>query len=172
MIPSIIHRYFVEIDYGRFILRHEDGGFLARPYKKETKAQMYAISRNRDLAYMGNPITSALKEMTVLNNKHIPFRYKTNTRSNRLELLAGLIDSDGWIENNGSSAGYSSIIPQLSNDVAYLCKSLGLAAYVTPKEKYCVYKGQKRFCISYHVSISGDLSCIPTRIARKKNSFS
>jgi len=142
--------------------------FKQHSYKQNSKAQTYSISRDRKEAYLGNPITCALKEVKVFNNKHIPLIYKANSKIKRLELLAGLIDSDGWVEKGKAGAGYCSIISKLSNDVAYLCRSLGFAAYVTPLEKSCLYKGERKFCIAYQVTISGDLSIIPTRISRKK----
>jgi replicative DNA helicase len=43
-----------------------------------------------------NYIKTILNKYNLLNNKHIPDNYKINSRENRLKLLAGLIDSDGY----------------------------------------------------------------------------
>jgi hypothetical protein len=40
------------------------------------------------------------KKNDLVNNKHIPHDYKCNDRAVQLELLAGLIDSDGYYQNN------------------------------------------------------------------------
>ena len=57
------------------------------------------------------------------NNLHIPYNYKCNNRTNRLKLLAGILDSNSYINNN------SYVILQknetLTNDIIYLIKSLG-----------------------------------------------
>jgi len=47
-----------------------------------------------------NPMLNMLRKYKVLNNKHIPHVYKCNSRANQLELLAGLIDSDGSLHKN------------------------------------------------------------------------
>jgi superfamily II DNA or RNA helicase len=61
------------------------------------------------------------------NNKVIPKRimpcYLYNDRSNRLKLLAGLIDSTGIVEDNKIYILCSTI--EFSKDVLFLCRSLG-----------------------------------------------
>ena len=41
-----------------------------------------------------------LRKNNLVNNKHIPHNYKCNDRTVQLELLAGLIDSDGYYHDN------------------------------------------------------------------------
>jgi len=114
-----------------------------------------------------NAILSALREMNVLQNKHVPQIYKANSRRVRLQILAGLMDTDGSL-----SAGCYDFVnksKQLADDVVYLARSLGFAAYVKPCTKVCKNNGKKgRY---YRVSISGNLSEVPVRIAKKKASL-
>jgi superfamily II DNA or RNA helicase len=110
-----------------------------------------------------NRMTRALAEIGVLNRKHIPDRYKICSRQDRLHLLAGLMDSDGSVSNAGFD--FISISESLSNDVAFVSRSVGLAAYVKPCEKRCQNGNGGTY---YRVSISGDCSIIPCKIARKK----
>ena len=49
--------------------------------------------------YIINVFLNTLKELNMINNKHIPYVYKCNSRENRLKLLAGLLDSDGNLSN-------------------------------------------------------------------------
>ncbi len=56
----------------------------------------------------------------------------------------------------------------LAWDIAFLARSLGLAAYVTPCEKSCTHNGTKRCGRYFRVSISGDTNLVPVRLARKK----
>ena len=95
--------------------------------------------------------------------KHIPFDYKTNSRQVRLEVLAGLMDSDGSMSNNGFD--FINKSKQLSDDVAFVARSLGLAAYVKPCKKRSQNGTEGLY---WRVSISGDCSEIPTRILRKQ----
>jgi Hom_end-associated Hint/Phage terminase large subunit/LAGLIDADG-like domain len=111
-----------------------------------------------------NIIHNQLKALNLFNNKHIPLKYKTAVRQNRLELLAGLIDTDGWINHEGYQIIQKS--RQLAEDIVFLARSLGLAAYFQPRTKYIQAIG---FSGTYfHVMISGDCSCIPVRLERKK----
>ena len=104
-----------------------------------------------------------LDQMNVTNNKHIPFSYKTASRADRLELLAGLIDTDGH-----HASGYYDYITKLkvlADDIAFLARSLGFCVVITKVKKGCQtgYVGEY-----YRISIMGDISCVPVRLERKK----
>jgi superfamily II DNA or RNA helicase len=95
-----------------------------------------------------------LNKYNLINNKHIPHNYKCNNREIRLQLLAGIIDSIGYISNN------EYIIIQknetLLDDIIYLARSLGFACY-KKKEKF------------YRTCIHGKgLEEIPVKCERKK----
>lgn len=99
------------------------------------------------------------------HSKFIPFAYRTSSRLDRLELLAGLIDTDGSYTCSGYD--FISKSPRLADDVAFIARSVGLAAYV----KECQKASQNGTVGTYHrVSISGDVSIIPCRVERKKAS--
>lgn len=111
------------------------------------------------------------KCMTNLDHKHIfiPDEYKINSRENRLQLLAGLIDGDGHLHNNGFEI--ITKYEKLSEDILFLARSLGLAAYKTIKTvdlskiKKCVSTECKDY---FRISISGDTNMIPNKLKRKK----
>ncbi len=110
-----------------------------------------------------NPLKDKLSSLGVLGNKHIPFIYLTSSRQQRLSLLAGLIDSDGHYSNN--HLAITSKWKKLADQIRDLCRSLGLAAYTSVKSVK-IKEGDIRDY--YRVNISGDYSCIPTKIKRKK----
>jgi len=121
-----------------------------------------------------NSILNKFKELDLFNNKHIPHIYKTNTVENRLKLLAGLIDSDGYTQGNLASTHntgvqYVTKLETLANDIVYLCLSLGFYAKCTKNNKGC-YVGKKKVFDGeyYSIQISGNLEKIPTKIPRKK----
>jgi len=109
-----------------------------------------------------NWLLDSMRELQLINNKHIPPAYKCNNRKVRLAVLAGLIDSDGYYGN-----GCYEIITKfdrLSDDILYLARSLGFAAY--RHDKIVDYKGESRL---YHrIVISGDISNVPVLLERKK----
>lgn len=94
--------------------------------------------------------------------KFVPFEYKTAPIGIRLRVIAGLLDSDGSLTTGGYD--YISKSRNLSEDLAFMCRSVGLAAYV----KKC-HKGYEGFTSEYwRVSISGDCSVIPCDVEHKK----
>ncbi len=97
--------------------------------------------------------------------KRIPRQYLTSSIKDRLELLAGLIDTDGSKSSNGS-CDYITKSPRLADDICFVCRSLGLAAYSSVCKKSIKSIG---FVGTYYrISVSGDLSVIPTRVPRRK----
>jgi len=84
--------------------------------------------------------------------------FLTANPSDRLALLAGLLDSDGSLSCNGFEI--SSKDQFLLDDICFLARSLGFAAY--PKVK--TVNGKSYF----RTNISGDCSSIPTKLPRKQ----
>jgi predicted phage terminase large subunit-like protein len=74
-----------------------------------------------------------LKRMGLLRNKHIPQQYLSASESQRRELLAGLIDTDGAVGCDGR-VRFSNTNPQLVEDVRTLACSLGYRAGIVEVE--------------------------------------
>jgi len=97
--------------------------------------------------------------------KTIPHTYLTASREDRLSLLAGLIDSDGYNDTSGAGYEVSTILPELRDGIAYLAGSLGYC--VTWSEKHAkAQNGNGQ--LAYRMYISGNVHEIPCRIARKR----
>jgi len=113
-----------------------------------------------------NTFLKALHAYQLINNKHIPSDYKTNDRTTRLQLLAGIIDSDGTPDNRGYNIIQKN--KMLTGDILYLARSLGFAAYAKECKKSCMYKGQKREGTYQRISIFGyGVHEIPVKVPRK-----
>lgn len=97
-------------------------------------------------------------------HKAVPSMYKTGSLHTRLEILAGLLDTDGYLGRK--SFDYISKSRQLAEDVVFLARSVGLAAYMHESYKSCQTFDEPR--LYWRVSISGDTDKIPTHIARKQ----
>lgn len=132
-----------------------------------TKRKITYYLSSKEKTKGSNELINILKEEGLWNlssgDKYIPLKYKTGSRKQRFEILAGLLDSNGSLTNNGFD--YISKSKQLSNDLAYICRSLGLAAYVKKVKKTCTNNNISNFY--YRVSISGDCHLIPNKIKRK-----
>lgn len=66
-----------------------------------------------------------LRELTLLHNKHIPSIYLRSSYQQRLELLKGLMDTDGNANPSRKQACFTTISQQLSENVMELLISLG-----------------------------------------------
>ena len=100
-----------------------------------------------------NILKSKLKELNLLgknsHTKFIPEDYKHSTIEDRLELLRGLIDTDGYISKDGN-VSYTTVSNKLANDVAEVVRSLGGIASI--KEVSIKYK--ETIKIAFEVSIT------------------
>ena len=102
---------------------------------------------------------------TTSFNKFIPKDYLYNSIENRISLLQGLMDTDGWIQiskfrtGNGhtSQAWYCTISKQLKDDFVFLIQSLGGICYVQEKQGKYKAKGEKEYkhtAINYRICIN------------------
>lgn len=109
-----------------------------------------------------------LKRLNCFNNKHIPEEYFLDSINNRMQLLAGIIDSDGY--SNGEHIEITLMNKPLIKDIEKLCQQLGFKT--TFIEKYKRYKNMYRetngWAFSWVVKITGELSKIPVKLERKK----
>lgn len=127
----------------------------------------YRLSKNGTCKT--NLLIDELHKYNLINNKHIPYDYKCNSRENRLKLLAGILDTDGYYCSRGKMFSISQKSDQITTDILFLARSLGFAAYNKKGEKSCMYKGEKKTGMYNSISISGDnLDEIPTLLIRKR----
>ncbi len=95
-----------------------------------------------------------VQELTRLNawgkayDKHIPLEYLTGSVQQRLELLAGLIDTDGYIPRNKNKTSQIQITlssEQLIDDIRYLIESLGGYARKVSAMGYYNVDGKRKY---------------------------
>lgn len=130
-------------------------------------------SPNSKCYYLGtergqpNPLLHRMRRLELIGNKHIPHSYKTGSQQDRLELLAGILDTDGYYVPQGA---YDLTLKdeRLIDDVIFIARSLGFAAYKKRIEKTCHNNGVTG--IYWNCSICGEIERIPCRIPRKKAS--
>ena len=93
----------------------------------------------------------------------IPKKYLINSRKNRLRLLAGLLDGDGYLSKNGFSI--STKFEQLGKDIIYLCKSLGFQCKGRWKKSTILSRNFEGYY--YRIFIYGHTDQIPNVLKRK-----
>lgn len=117
-------------------------------------------------------LTRILKALNLIDNKHIPRAYMQNDEETRLNVLAGLIDTDGNNGGTGYRFSQAKSREQLCKDIQDLARSLGFRTTwktCLPKKKVFVthgneYVGQEHI----YIRIMGAVGKIPVKLAYKK----
>jgi hypothetical protein len=114
---------------------------------------------------------SKLSKYGLLEKKFIPKDYLFNSKEVRYSLLAGLIDTDGSVEQGGVTTRISQCLEHkdIIYDAKFLADSLGLQTSVKTKKTSWVHKGVKKFGKALVLNISGKgVEDIPTLLKKKR----
>lgn len=159
-------------DYLHMFAKKEETNFLVKEHTSKKGEPYWDISLTGKVqGFQSSSSTSVvsrtLKDLNLFDNKHVPEMYLKSSISDRLELLAGLIDTDGHL----SKGRFYEIIckyEKLKDGIVHLCRSLGLAVSVNIKEGKIdgVSKGNY-----YRINIYGNIGKIPCKVVHKKTSF-
>jgi hypothetical protein len=135
-----------------------------RPEREDTSAVRVSISSGAMTGIDGrNPLRTALQDYDLIDNKHIPEDFMLNSEENRLQLMAGLLDTDGcW---NSNRFTFSASRHGLARQFKQLADHLGFRTKLTEVNATTNY-GQSQ---SWTVTVGGDTWRIPTKIARKQS---
>lgn len=119
---------------------------------KESGTASYGISQKNGGGIGNGPLpnilTGILKELKLYDlssyEKHLPEIYKTSSPRQKLELIQGLMDSDGYVMEGGCTS-FGSTSYQLAKDFYDLVKSFGgFGKFKNVKEKFYKHKGELR----------------------------
>ena len=141
---------------------------------KIDKNEKLSILSNGNKSKYGIPLNhlkQKLSKYNLIQNKHIPEDYLFNDRDTRLKLLAGLIDTDGCLKDNGHTVEIIQTEKRehMIDQIVLLCRSLGFSCFKHEKNVNYEYKGNKMIKKNFVVTFSGlNLNDIPTLILRKR----
>lgn len=143
-----------------------EGCVLKKSHSKG-KASYYRIN---DPTGQKNRVLECMHEYNLMQNKHIPIDFKTSSCAQRLEILAGLMDSDGHYQKSMNQYELTLKDETLFDDVLDLVRSLGFAAYKKSITKICTNGKDGPITGNYfRMQIYGEgIETIPCRIARKQ----
>lgn len=132
--------------------------------------RMYCYKISSGYGQKGNVFLQTLKDLNLINNKHVPMIYKCNSRENRLKLLAGFIDADGHLgKRNDFEITQCKKHERLMDDIIYLARSLGFVATKHIKKTSWTHNGEKKYGEALRIHINGKgIDEIPTLIPRKQ----
>jgi phosphate starvation-inducible protein PhoH len=120
-----------------------------------------------------NDISEFLKEVNLFglksDDKFIPEEYLINNIETRLEILRGLMDTDGSVDKKSGTPLFYSTSEKLIKGVTFIVQSLG--GVVTKKEKIGRYKklnGEVKECKTiYTLHINLPFNFVPFKLKRK-----
>lgn len=137
-------------------------------YEQENRTNNYSIvKRNKAISEsFYTDIQKELRALNVLTNKHIPQDFLINSKENRLQLLAGIIDSDGYYASEFNCFEIVQKNEAFAKQIKFLCDSLGFRTSLKKKKasiKSTGFEGEV-----YRLRVFGNLNIVPTKIERKK----
>lgn len=110
------------------ITNHIDDLFIineiSRYYKISSQQSNYHNDTTQN--YYFKQLRSDLKNIGVFGNKHIPLQYLRSSIPQRLSLLQGLMDTDGYINKQTGGCELTLTCKKLADDAVQLINSLGL----------------------------------------------
>jgi len=105
------------------------------------------------------------------NNKFIPKEYLYNSAENRVSLLQGLMDTDGYVNKNGT-VQFTTVSEKLCDNVRELVLSLGGTAKINTKVPTYTYDGEKKEGqLAYTITMSFANNIVPFKLLRKVSKF-
>ena len=117
-------------------LLEETAAWLHKLHVRHEGIQRHIVGRK---ARNANPLVKIIRDLGLCpiacEDRYIPDVFKLGSRETRLQVLAGLIDSDGSL---GHGYDFGSKSERMARDVAFVARSVGLAAYVAkrPSDHY------------------------------------
>lgn len=151
----------------------EQDGYMTKVYDKKDRTDTIGIDIG--VPYKGNGNKNRLREQLrkigVFNNKHIPTEYLQSSVEQRMELLKGLMDTDGTISKNGQCE-FTQSDYELTSQVSELLSSLGIKNKIT--KDYATFEGKKyvRYRIFFFVSQSNNCFKLKRKSERVKKKLS
>jgi phosphate starvation-inducible protein PhoH len=154
-------------------------------YLKISKNTYYKRVKNGEIIIeeIENALNSFLIKYNLLNknsfDKHVPKHYLFSSIQDRIDLLQGLLDTDGWVQeskfrtNKGKSSGvyFCTTSKQLKDDIKFLVNSLGGICYESQRLGKWKEKGSKHYkttSINYRIKICFNNPFIENQLFRLK----
>lgn len=153
-----------DIEVHRFLKRHADSLAQRVSITKSSKnSHRYSIVGNGE----GNTLQKMLIEADLTNNKHVPVNYIFNDVETRMQLLAGMLDGDGYVTPYSFKLELKS--ESLIRSIQRITDSLGFKTSLISQRKVCTNSKTKAVGTYWKLSICGkNIHNIPTKLARKQ----
>jgi hypothetical protein len=158
----------------RFETHRDDFDELFGDFKiKENK--QYDNKRTCSIS-IGEPLKNLSLSHTRSHNKFIPDIYKYTSVNNRLAILQGLMDTDGYcmLSKNGNFCGteFSTVSEKLCDDLCEIVHTLGGIVRKRKRKSFYKKNGERIECRpSYRLNIKLPKGMNPFRLKRKSDRY-
>lgn len=132
------------------------------------------VKRSGNSGKRCNPLISVLRDLELYGKKstqkHIPHAYLFGSVEDRIKMMQGLLDTDGYADR--CNIEYSTSSTQLAEDFCFLVRSLGGLVSVSQRYPKYVHKGEKRTGqLSYRILVKLPSTIQPFRLPKKANRY-
>ena len=129
----------------KFWSHNLDFDFIENEFEKRNytiKEFIYHTENGKYFTVTNHKLKNRLKELSLLKNKHIPKDFLFSSKEQRLELLKGIMDSNGNCDSKGIIEITFSEKNKISKDFGTLLSSLGIKY---TKTKRNIIKNEKEY---------------------------
>lgn len=144
----------------------KDTAIIDRIPYKYTNVSVHKITGVPTYYYGFQNIADSLRKLTCFGDKHIPDIYKQSSINQRLELLAGLVDTDGSTDDK-SRIRIVTVSRKLADDIMEIITSLGMRPYLMIQDPHTSSSGIIGKQVTYSVGFQPTIE-IPVALNRKK----
>lgn len=160
----------------------EDSDILDESNRRLPVGTLMKQRKNKGLTYdiiaddrnNTNKVINALRYLGLWgktsHTKFIPECYKICSKQQRLEVLRGLLDTDGSVDERGSIE-YSSVSRKLIDDVQFIVESLGGTGTIAVKKTSWTHKGITKESHTFRCIIKMPRGMNPFKLERKKDRY-
>lgn len=156
----------------------EDGIFLPKYNDKNTYGYYYCMLEGADKKQLrrkglfGTKLKEKINELqlfgTKSNTKFIPEIYLNSSKNQKIKLLQGLLDTDGYASGNNELI-FTTVSKSLCDSVVYLVRSIGGTASISIKYPKYTYLGESKIGKeAYNVTIGYKNKTELVSLERKK----
>jgi hypothetical protein len=120
-----------------------------------------------------NSVLIALRDLGLMGHradtKFIPYDYLFGSIGQRISLLQGLLDTDGYVTPNSATLEFVTVSPQLAEDVTVLVQSLGgtVTRRIKPAPTYTHHEEKRVGQVAYRLFLALGDGLPPFRLTRK-----
>jgi len=111
---------------------HGEGVPTKKGKSPNAGSDIYVLGGDRAQEARDQSVQARLRHLNLLDNKHIPQIYLRGSYEQRMTLLRGLMDSDGYVTQRGR-CNFDTTSPRLRDGVVELLRTLSFKPHVSTK---------------------------------------